>query len=148
MPNWPVGTRSKGNEGVTASLMTTPGSIGYIEYGYAKSQNLPMAMLENKAGNLCRADNGFGRGGAGLGGIAGGSDCLGSDPEGKDAYPIVTYTWMLCYKKYDNKARLEAIRALIDYGLTDGQKESEALGYIPLPPKWSTKVKAAAGTIS
>ena len=38
MPNWPVGTKSKGNEGVTASLKTTPGSIGYVEYGYAKSQ--------------------------------------------------------------------------------------------------------------
>ncbi len=41
MPNWPVGTKSKGNEGVTASIMTTPGAIGYIEYGYAKSQNVP-----------------------------------------------------------------------------------------------------------
>ena len=54
MPNWPVGTKSKGNEGVTASIMTTPGSIGYIEYGYAKSQKLPMAMLENKAGKYRR----------------------------------------------------------------------------------------------
>src|SRR5208282_1123814 len=52
LPNWPVGTRSKGNEGVTASIMTTPGSIGYIEYGYAKSQNLPMASLENKSGSF------------------------------------------------------------------------------------------------
>ena len=52
MPNWPVGTQSKGNEGVTASIMTTPGSIGYIEYGYAKSQKVPMATLENKAGKF------------------------------------------------------------------------------------------------
>src|SRR6516162_9031162 len=51
MPNWPVGTRSKGNEGVTASLLTTPGSIGYVEYGYAHSQNLHMATLENKSAN-------------------------------------------------------------------------------------------------
>src|SRR5271165_1646293 len=51
MPNWTVGTKSKGNEGVTASLMTTPGSIGYVEYGYAHSQNLHMATLENKSGN-------------------------------------------------------------------------------------------------
>ena len=40
MPNWPVGTKSKGNEGVTSSLKTTPGAIGYVEYGYAKSQKL------------------------------------------------------------------------------------------------------------
>ena len=52
LPNWPVGTRSKGNEGVTASVMMTPGAIGYIEYGYAKSQNLPMAILENKSGSF------------------------------------------------------------------------------------------------
>ena len=37
MPNWPVGTKAKGNEGVAAALATTPGAIGYIEYGYAKN---------------------------------------------------------------------------------------------------------------
>ncbi len=59
MPNWPTGTRSKGNEGVTASIKTTPGSIGYIEYGYAKSQKLPMAILENKSGNYVAATSAF-----------------------------------------------------------------------------------------
>ena len=38
LPNWPTGTRSKGNEGVTASIMMTPGAIGYIEYGYRQEQ--------------------------------------------------------------------------------------------------------------
>src|SRR5215475_8813127 len=52
MPNWPVGTRSKGNEGVTASVKTTPGAIGYIEYGYAKALKMPMAILENRSGNF------------------------------------------------------------------------------------------------
>ena len=52
MPNWPVGTKSKGNEGVTAAIKTTPGSIGYIEYGYALTQKMPMAVLENKAGEF------------------------------------------------------------------------------------------------
>ena len=50
MPNWPVGARSKGNEGVTAAIKTTPNSIGYVEYGYARSQKLATVMLENKAG--------------------------------------------------------------------------------------------------
>jgi len=45
MPNWPVGTKSKGNEGVTASIMTTPGAIGYIEYGYARSQMVPGVVM-------------------------------------------------------------------------------------------------------
>lgn len=55
MPNWPLGTKSKGNEGVTASIMTTPGAIGYVEYGYAHSQNLHTAALQNKSGNYVAA---------------------------------------------------------------------------------------------
>ena len=61
MPNWPVGTKSKGNEGVTASLKTTPGSIGYVEYGYAKSQKLTIATLENKAGKYVAASTASGQ---------------------------------------------------------------------------------------
>ncbi|HKA32007.1 MAG TPA: hypothetical protein VKH64_02265 [Candidatus Binatia bacterium] len=70
------------------------------------------------------------------------------DPEAKDAYPIVTYTWMLFYKKYKDPSKATALRALIEYGLTDGQKDSEALGYVPLPPDVVNKVKAAAQNIS
>ena len=148
MPNWPVGTRSKGNEGITASLMTTPGSIGYIEYGYAHSQNLPIATLQNKAGTYVAATTASAE--AALAGAEMPEDLIAwvSDPDGKDAYPIVTFTWMLFYKKYDDKNKLDAIRALINYGLTDGQKESESLGYVPLPAPVVDKVKAAAGNIS
>src|SRR5215468_6625013 len=148
MPNWPVGTKSKGNEGITAALLTTPGSIGYIEYGYAKSQNLPMAVLQNKAGNFVVPTIESAQAALASGELPPDLIAWVSDPEGKDAYPIVTYTWMIFHKKYDNKAKVKALRALIDYGLTDGQKESEALGYVPLPPQVVTKVKAAAETIS
>jgi len=147
MPNWPVGTKSKGNEGVTASLMTTPGSIGYVEYGYAHSQNLPMAMLENKSGNYVSATTASAE--AALASAQLPADLIAwvSDPEAPDAYPIVTYTWMLLYKKYDNKDKLDALRGLLDYSLTDGQKESESLGYVPLPASVAAKVKAAADSI-
>ena len=148
MPNWPVGTRSKGNEGITASLMTTPGSIGYIEYGYAHSQKLPMATLQNKAGNYVVATTASAAAALASGQLP--TDLIAwiSDPDGKDAYPIVTYTWMLFYKKYDNLARAKALRDLINYGLTEGQKESEALGYVPLPAQVINKVREAAETIS
>src|SRR5262249_52795134 len=36
-PTWPVGTKARGNDGVTDAIRTTPGAIGYIEYGYAKA---------------------------------------------------------------------------------------------------------------
>jgi phosphate transport system substrate-binding protein len=148
MPNWPVGTKSKGNEGITASLLTTPGSIGYIEYGYARSQNLPMATLQNRAGNFVAPTIESAQAALATAEIPADLIAWVPDPEGKDAYPIVTFTWMIFHKKYDNKAKVKALRALIDYGLTEGQKESEALGYVPLPPQVVSKVKAAAETIS
>ena len=82
MPNWPVGTKSKGNEGVTASIMTTPGSIGYIEYGYAKSQKMPMAMLENKAGKFVAANTASGQAALASATLPDDMIAWASDPEG------------------------------------------------------------------
>ncbi|MGH9544569.1 MAG: phosphate ABC transporter substrate-binding protein PstS [Terriglobales bacterium] len=147
MPNWPVGTKSKGNEGVTASLMTTPGSVGYIEYGYAKSQNVPFALLENKAGKYVAADTASGQAALASAELPENLIAWNSDPEGESAYPIVTYTWQIFYKKYDAK-KLAAIQDLIKYQLNDGQKESELLGYIPLPQNVVAKDLSAVSNIT
>lgn len=143
MPNWPVGTKSKGNEGVTASLKTTPGSIGYVEYGYAKTQNMPMATLENKAGKYVAASTASGQ--AALASVELPENLIAwaSDPASPDAYPIVTYTWIICYKKYPDAKKLATIQGVLRYGLNEGQKDAEALGYIPLPQQVVTKDTAA-----
>ena len=147
MPNWPVGTRSKGNEGVTASVKTTPNSIGYIEYGYAKSQDMPMAILENKSGVFVPASTASGQ--AALASVQVPENLIVwvPDPEPKDAYPIVTYTWLLVNKKYD-KSKAGVLRDLLKYGLSDGQKDAEPLGYIPMPAPVVQKVGAAIDTIT
>jgi len=146
MPNWPVGTRSKGNEGVTASVKTTPGSIGYIEYGYAKSQGMPMASLENKSGEYVAPTTASGQAALASAQLPDNLIAWVSDPEPKDAYPITTYTWLLVNKKYP-KAKLTVLQDLLNYCLTDGQKEAESLGYIPLPASVVARVKAAVGTL-
>ncbi len=69
------------------------------------------------------------------------------DPAGDASYPIVTYTWMICYKKYDDPAKADAMKQVIEYGLTEGQKSSEKMGYIPLPESVVTKVRAAMQNI-
>jgi phosphate transport system substrate-binding protein len=148
MPNWPVGTKSKGNEGVTASILTTPGSIGYIEYGYAKSQKMAMATLENKSGKYMQADTASGQ--AALASATMPDDMIAwaKDPEVADAYPIVTYTWLIAYKKYGDKAKMQAVQDLVKYGLTEGQKDAESLGYIPLPESVVAKATAAVGNLT
>ena len=148
MPNWPVGTKSKGNEGVTASIMTTPGAIGYIEYGYAKSQNVPFATLENKAGKYVEAGTSSGQAALASATLPDDMIVWASDPEAPDAYPIVTYTWLICYKKYPDKSKLQAMQDLVKYGLTDGQKDAEALGYIPLPASVVAKATSAVQNIT
>jgi phosphate transport system substrate-binding protein len=146
MPNWAVGTRSKGNEGVTASVKTTPGAIGYIEYGYAKSQDMPMAILENKSGAYVAASTASGQSALASAQLPENMIVWASDPDAKDAYPIVTYTWLLCYKKYDKK-KLDVLVDLLNYGLTEGQKDAEPLGYIPMPAPVVEKVKTAIQNI-
>src|SRR5271166_5218026 len=147
MPAWPVGTQSKGNEGVTASIQTTPNSIGYVEFGYAMTQKMPMAQLENKSGQFIAPSTASGQ--AALATMNLPEDLIGwaPDPEVKDAYPIATFTWLLCYKKNPDPRKAEVLRDLASYILTDGQKESEALGYLPLPDAMATKVKAAVQNI-
>jgi phosphate transport system substrate-binding protein len=147
MPSWPVGTRSKGNEGVTASLKTTPGSIGYIEYGYAKSQNMPMAQLENKAGKFIAPSTASGQ--AALASVEMPENLIAwaSDPAGDAAYPIVTFTWLIVYEHYKDEAKLNALRDFVKFAANEGQASCEPLGYIPLPRAVADKVLAAVDQI-
>lgn len=142
LPAWPVGSKSKGNEGVTGSIKTTPGSIGYVEFGYADNNGLKMAALENKAEKFIKPTIASFQ--AGLEGAEFDENLIAwiPDPAGDTAYPIVTFTWLLCYKEYDSAQKLKALKEVILYCLGDGQKESEALGYIPLPASVVEKCKA------
>ncbi|MBN4006039.1 phosphate ABC transporter substrate-binding protein PstS [Nostoc sp. LPT] len=146
--NWPKGVGAKGNEGVTAQIQQTQGSIGYVEYGYAKQNSLKFAALENKGGKFVVASEESASKTLESVPLPANLRSFISDPEGADSYPIVTYTWILAYKKYPNAAKAKAIEAAIEYALTDGQKQASALGYVPLPPNVITKVAAAADQIS
>ncbi|MGO9264267.1 MAG: phosphate ABC transporter substrate-binding protein PstS [Candidatus Binataceae bacterium] len=146
--NFPVGVAGKGNPGVTALIKQTPGAIGYVEYGYAKQTGMPMATLENKAGKFIQPT------------LASGQAALASmtlppnlrawipDPAGDGSYPIVTYTWLLCYKKYQDPQIGNTLKSLVQFGLDQGQGFSEELGYIPLPANVIADDKKALDQIS
>ena len=70
-----------------------------------------------------------------------------TDPEGADSYPIVSYTWILAYKNYDDAEKLEAFKKVVNWSLTEGQAYAEDLGYIPLPENVVSKVETALNTI-
>jgi phosphate transport system substrate-binding protein len=132
-PNWPVGIGAKNNDGVTAQIMQTPGSIGYIEYGYAKQTNTPTALLENKTGAFVEPSTASAQAALAGGTLPDNLRLFMPDPDGAQAYPIVTYTWLLLYKQYPTPGTADSIKEIVKYCLTEGQSVSESLGYIPLP---------------
>jgi phosphate transport system substrate-binding protein len=146
---WPVGSGAKGNDGVAALVGQTPGAIGYVEYGFAKqSGKLSIATLENKAGKFIQANDQSAAKTLEAVTLPENLRAFIVDPEGPDSYPIVTYTWIMAYKKYPDATKAKAVEAMIEYGLTEGQKQATELGYIPLPATVIQKVATAADQIS
>jgi phosphate transport system substrate-binding protein len=144
---WPAGAGGKGNEGVTALVKQTPGTIGYVEYGYAVNNGLSTASLQNKAGKFVKPTDESGAATLAHVEFPENLRIWPEDPAGDDDYPIATFTWLLLYKKYSDAAKLKALKEFITYGLTDGQKFSNELGYIPLPAAVVEKSKAALASV-
>ncbi|ACK51572.1 phosphate ABC transporter, periplasmic phosphate-binding protein [Methylocella silvestris BL2] len=133
--SWPHGAMlARGNEGVASRIKISVGSIGYVEYGFAHRLGLPMASLQNKDGDFVTATAETGA--AALASSAevgiGALDKATTNPAGKEAYPIVTYSWLLLYRSYPgDEARILA--SFVGFGLDKGQGYAADLGYIALP---------------
>jgi phosphate transport system substrate-binding protein len=148
---WPkTGTfiGAKGNEGITAQVLQTAGAVGYVEYGYAKNNNLKFASLQNKAGTFVVPNDESASAALATVPLPENLRAFIEDPEGAQSYPIVTYSWMLVPKTVADPNKAKAIEAMVEYGLNEGQKVSSELGYVPLPASVKEKVAAAADGIS
>jgi phosphate transport system substrate-binding protein len=135
------------NDGVTATIKQTPGAIGYIEYGYAEMAKVEMAAVQNKDGKFVLPNEKSGAEALAKVALPADMRVWLSDPEGESSYPIATYTWMIFYKKYEDANKAKAIQGLINYCLTEGQKISGKMGYIPLPENVVQEVSKAAKNI-
>ncbi len=106
-----------------------------------------MASLQNKAGKFIEPTIASGQKALATAKLQDDMIVWVSNPEGDESYPIVTYTWIIAYKKYADPQKASALKDVLAYCLTDGQKVSESLGYIPLPTEIADKVKAALENI-
>ncbi len=158
-PQWPASThfvKAPKNDGITATVKQTPGSIGYIEYGYAKLTKSPTALLENKSGHYVKPSAESGSAALASAEFPKGN-LPGSkvpdlrawiyNPAGADAYPIATFTWMI-FPEQQSPEKAKAARDLIEYCLTKGQQQSDAMGYIPLPQNVVNLVRETAKMIN
>jgi phosphate transport system substrate-binding protein len=130
---WPVGLGGKGNEGVTGTVKSTPGSIGYVELAYAKQNKLPMAEIKNADGTFVAASiETISEAAAGVTLPADYRVSI-TDAKGKNAYPISSFTYILLYKEQSDAAKGKAVVEFLWWAIHDGQKLAGALDYAPLP---------------
>jgi phosphate transport system substrate-binding protein len=144
---WPCGTGVKASDGMAETIQRTPGAIGYLDYGSAQHSKLSMAALQNKAGNFVKPSFESGQASLATIELPDNLRAWAPDPDGKECYPIVTFTWLLVRKTYDDPKQAAVVKEFCKFALTEGQKDSAALGYLPLPPKVAQRVLERVSTI-
>ena len=150
--NWPAGLGGKGNDGVSAQIQQQPGSIGYVELIYAiemnKKQNaIPYGKVKNSAGAFVKADLASVSAAAAAAAKSMPDDFRVSitNAEGKAAYPIASFTWLLIPSKFSDAAKRDVVKDFLKWMMTDGQQYCEGLSYAKLPKEVVAKeMKAIA----
>lgn len=134
---WPAGIAAKGNPGVAGTISQTEGAIGYIGSEYAFALKIPVALLQNKAGNFITPST-ESISAAAQTELPADTRTMITDSPAADAYPISCFTWILIYKEqnYNNrkKEQAEATVKLLNWMLGDeAQNLTTKVHYSPLP---------------
>ncbi|MGR6466893.1 phosphate ABC transporter substrate-binding protein PstS [Rhizobium sp. PAMB 3182] len=132
---WPVGIGAKGNEGVANNVAQTSGSIGYVEYAYAKQNKMTYADMLNKDGKkvaptaeafAAAAANADWNSKPGYGVI------LANQP-GAESWPMTAATWILVYKQPEDAAATGSALKFFDWSYKNGGKMADELDYVAMP---------------
>jgi phosphate transport system substrate-binding protein len=152
---WPTGLGGKGNDGVAAFVKQTVGSIGYVEYAYAKQNKLTYANMKNKAGQfVAPTADAFAAAASGADWTkAPGNYLLLLDQPGAKSWPITAATFILVHTKQDKPENAKEVLAFFDWAYKNGDAAAAQLDYVPLPApvkammrkQWATEIKGADG---
>jgi phosphate transport system substrate-binding protein len=132
---WPTGLGGKGNDGVAADVKQTPGAIGYVEYAFAKQNNLTYTLLQNKTGKyVAPAAANFSAAAANANWKAApGFYLLLLDQAGAEAWPITGATFILVKSKPADPANTREALAFFDWAYKNGDASATQLDYLPMP---------------
>jgi phosphate transport system substrate-binding protein len=146
---WPVGLGGKGNEGVAGQIKTTRNTIGYVELAYAFENKLPYAHIRNNAGAFIEPSIKATSAAAAAAVKHMPADyriSLVNQP-GKDAYPIVGFTWLLVYEQQKNAVNGKKLVEFLNWSMHKGQRMASGLLYAPLPESVATMVEKTIKSI-
>ena len=152
---WVVGVGGKGNEGVAANVQRIKGSIGYVEWAYAKKNKMAHTQLKNKDGNFMQPDDDFFKAAAanaewtktpGFGVVL-------TDQAGKNSWPITGVSFILMHKQQADAAKGKEVVKFFDWAFKNGGAAATELDYVPLPASvvklvqdaWKANLKDASG---
>jgi phosphate transport system substrate-binding protein len=133
--NWPVGVGGKGNEGVTSYVQKINGSIGYVEYAFAKQNKQAVAAMQNKAGDFVLPNDVTFKAAAANAQWekAPGFYEILTDQLGKTSWPMTGASFILMRKVQDKAENAKQVLSFFDWAFKNGGKAAEELDYVPLP---------------
>ena len=152
---WPTGVGGKGNEGVANYVARIDGSIGYVEYAYAKQNKLAHALMANKEGQMVApSDDSFKAAAAGADwNSVPGMGVVLTEQSGKDSWPIAGASFILIHKVQAKPEIAKEVLRFFEWSFKNGAKMADELDYVPMPDPvvrqiqsvWKSQIKDASG---
>lgn len=152
---WPVGIGAKGSEGVSQNAAQTVGALGYVEYAYAKQNNLTYAKMINHAGKtVAPTMEAFQAAAAGADWTSAPDfHVIMTDAAGDKSWPVAGSTFILMQQVPTDPADSAAALKFFDWGYKNGKQMASDLDYVPMPDSvvaliektWKDKIKSSDG---
>jgi phosphate transport system substrate-binding protein len=141
---WPTGIGAKGNEGVANMTTQTDGAVGYVEYAYAKQNNMAYALMINKAGTaVAPSAESFQAAAANADwGHAEGYYLILTDQDGANSWPITGASFILVYAEPPDAAATGEALKFFAWAYKNGGPMAAELSYVPLPANLTAQVES------
>src|SRR6201995_1803829 len=152
---WPVGIGAKGSEGVANNTAQTVGSLGYVEYAYAKQNNLTYAKMVNHAGKVVAPTTEAFQAAAASADWSSAPNfrVIMTDAAGDKSWPVAGSTFILMQTVPTDIASSSEALKFFDWGYKNGKQMVAELDYVPMPDNvvaliektWKDKIKSSDG---
>jgi phosphate transport system substrate-binding protein len=152
---WPVGVGGKGNEGVAANVQRIKGSIGYVEYAYAKKNKMSHTQVKNRDGQFVQPDDETFKAAAAGAEWAKtpGMGVVLTNQAGKTSWPITGASFIIMHKSQASGERAKDVLKFFDWSYKNGAAMAADLDYVAMPPavvklvqeSWKANIKDESG---
>lgn len=140
---WPGGLGAKGNEGVAGMIRQMDGAFGYVELIYAIQNKIPFGVVKNSAGAWVKGSlDSTTAAAASVKNMPSDFRVSITNPPGKDAYPIASFTWLLLPAQWKDASKEKVMVDFLNWMVDHGESMVSQLDYAPLPDSVKEKVRS------